>query len=153
MSEPNYAGNIIVVLANLPEFLRTPILKKRMLEFFSLPELEKVEIISNALEAGPTIPYLSFSKLFKTWLDVLTDISEEQRTLMFSSYIKEIINAPQKLISFNLDGILEIFLSLDNSKKEILANSVKRIISRLDENQKRRMYLIIPENAKKHLGL
>jgi len=153
LSEPNYAGNIIVVLANLPEFLRTPILKKRMLEFFSLPELEKVEIISNALEAGPTIPYLSFSKLFKTWLDVLTDISEEQRTLMFSSYIKEIINAPQKLISFNLDGILEIFLSLDNSKKEILANSVKRIISRLDENQKRRMYLIIPENAKKHLGL
>jgi hypothetical protein len=72
---------------------------------------------------------------------------------MFSSYIKEITNAPQKLINFNLDGILEIFLSLDNSKKEILANSVKRIISQLEENRKRRLYLIIPENAKKHLGL
>jgi hypothetical protein len=153
LSEPNYAGNIIVVLANLPEFLRTPILKKRMLEFFSMSELEKVEIISNALEAGPTIPYPSFSKLFKTWLEVLTSISEDQRTLMFSSYIKEITNAPQKLINFNLDGILEIFLSLDNSKKEILANSVKRIISQLEENRKRRLYLIIPENAKKHLGL
>jgi hypothetical protein len=153
LSEPNYAGNIIVVLANLPEFLRTPILKKRMLEFFSMSELERVEIISNALEAGPTIPYPSFSKLFKTWLEVLTSISEDQRTLMFSSYIKEITNAPQKLINFNLDGILEIFLSLDNSKKEILANSVKRIISQLEENRKRRLYLIIPENAKKHLGL
>ncbi|HEY7367213.1 MAG TPA: hypothetical protein VH562_01985 [Nitrosopumilaceae archaeon] len=153
MSDPNYAGNIIVILANLPEFLRTPILKKRMLEFFSMSELERVEIISNALEAGPTIPYPSFSKLFKTWLEVLTAISEEQRTLMFSSYIKEIINAPQKLINFNLDGILEIFLSLDNSKKEIIANSVKRIISQLDENQKRKLFLIIPENAKKQLGL
>jgi len=153
LSEPNYAGNIIVVLANLPEFLRTPILKKRMLEFFSMSELEKVEIISNALEAGPTIPYPSFSKLFKTWLEVLTSISEDQRTLMFSSYIKEITNAPQKLINFNLDGILEIFLSLDNSKKEILANSVKRIISQLEENRKRRLYLIIPENAKTHLRL
>lgn len=153
MSEPNYAGNIIVILANLPEFLRTPILKKRMLEFFSMSEIERVEIISNALEAGPTIPYPSFSKLFKTWLEVLTAISEEQRTLMFSSYIKEIINVPQKLINFNLDGILEIFLSLDNSKKEIIANSVKRIISQLDENQKRKLYLIIPENAKKQLGL
>lgn len=153
MSEPNYAGNIIVILANLPEFLRTPILKKRMLEFFSMSELERVEIISNALEAGPTIPYPSFSKLFKTWLEVLTGISEDQRTLMFSSYIKEIINAPQKLINFNLDGILEIFLSLDNSKKEIIANSVKRIISQLDENQKRKLFLIIPENAKKQLGL
>lgn len=142
-----------MILANLPEFLRTPILKKRMLEFFSMSELERVEIISNALEAGPTIPYPSFSKLFKTWLEVLTAISEEQRTLMFSSYIKEIINAPQKLINFNLDGILEIFLSLDNSKKEIIANSVKRIISQLDENQKRKLFLIIPENAKKQLGL
>jgi hypothetical protein len=153
LSDPNYAGNIIVILANLPEFLRTPILKKRMLEFFSMSELERVEIISNALEAGPTIPYPSFSKLFKTWLEVLTAISEEQRTLMFSSYIKEIINVPQKLINFNLDGILEIFLSLDNSKKEIIANSVKRIISQLDENQKRKLFLIIPENAKKQLGL
>lgn len=142
-----------MILANLPEFLRTPILKKRMLEFFSMSELERVEIISNALEAGPTIPYPSFSKLFKTWLEVLTAISEEQRTLMFSSYIKEIINAPQKLINFNLDGVLEIFLSLDNSKKEIIANSVKRIISQLDENQKRKLLLIIPENAKKQLGL
>lgn len=152
MSEPNYAGNIIVILANLPEFLRTPILKKRMLEFFSMSELERVEIISNALEAGPTIPYPSFSKLFKTWLEVLTGISEDQRTLMFSSYVKEIINAPQKLINFNLDGIFEIFLSLDNSKKEIIANSVKRIISQLDENQKRKLFLIIPENAKKQFG-
>lgn len=142
-----------MILANLPEFLRTPILKKRMLEFFSMSELERVEIISNALEAGPTIPYPSFSKLFKTWLEVLTAISEEQRTLMFSSYIKEIINAPQKLINFNLDGVLEIFLSVDNSKKEIIANSVKRIISQLDENQKRKLLLIIPENAKKQLGL
>lgn len=153
MSEPNYAGNIIVILANLPEFLRTPILKKRMLEFFSMSEIERIEIISNALEAGPTIPYPSFSKLFKTWLEVLTAISEEQRTLMFSSYIKEIINVPQKLINFNLDGILEIFISLDNLKKEILANSVKRIISQLDENQKRKLFFIIPENAKKQLGL
>jgi hypothetical protein len=35
LAEPNYAGNIIVVLANLPDFLRTPILKKRMVEFFA----------------------------------------------------------------------------------------------------------------------
>jgi hypothetical protein len=153
LSEPNYAGNIIVVLANLPEFLRTPILKKRMLEFFSMSELEKVEIISNALEAGPTIPYPSFSKLFKTWLEVLAAISEDQRTAMFASYINEIINSPQKLINFNLDGILEIFLSLDNTKKEILVNSLKRIISQIDENHRRKLYLIIPENAKKHLGL
>jgi len=152
LSEPNYAGNIIVILANLPDFLRTPILKKRMLEFFSMTEPDKREIINNALDAGPTIPFQNFSKLFKTWLEVLTTVTEEQRNLMFSKYIDEIGSAPQKLINFNLDGIFEIFLSLDNSKKEILTNSINRIISNLDENRKKKIFLIIPENAKKHLG-
>lgn len=141
-----------MILANLPEFLRTPILKKRMLEFFSMSESDKREIINNALEAGPTIPFPNFSKLFKTWLEVLTTVTEEQRSLMFSKYIDEIGSAPQKLINFNLDGIFEIFLSLDSSKKEILTNSINRIISNLDENRKKKIFLIIPENAKKHLG-
>ena len=141
-----------MILANLPEFLRTPILKKRMLEFFSMSESDKREIINNALEAGPTIPFPNFSKLFKTWLEILTTVTEEQRGLMFSKYIDEIGSAPQKLINFNLDGIFEIFLSLDSSKKEILTNSINRIISNLDENRKKKIFLIIPENAKKHLG-
>ena len=141
-----------MILANLPDFLRTPILKKRMLEFFSMTESDRREIINNALEAGPTIPFPNFSKLFKTWLEVLTTFTEEQRGLMFSKYIDEIGSAPQKLINFNLDGIFEIFLSLDSSKKEILTNSINRIISNLDENRKKKIFLIIPENAKKHLG-
>ena len=152
MSEPNYAGNIIIILANLPDFLRTPILKKRMLEVFSMAELDRQEIINNALEAGPTIPFPNFSKLFKTWLEVLTTITEEQRNIMFSKYINEISNSPQKLINFNLDGILEIFLSLNNSQKEIIVNSIHRIISNLDESTKKKLFLIIPENAKKAIG-
>ena len=152
LSEPNYAGNIIVILANLPDFLRTPILKKRMLEFFSMSDSDKIEIINNALEAGPTIPFLNFSKLFKTWLEVLTTISEEQRGLMFSAYVNQITADPQKLINFHLDGILEIFLSLDNSKRQILASTIYGIISNLEEEKKRRLLMIIPDNAKKYLG-
>lgn len=141
-----------MILANLPDFLRTPILKKRMLEFFSMSELDQQEIINNALEAGPTIPFPNFSKLFKTWLQVLASISEEQRSLLFSKYINEISNSPQKLINFNLDGIFEIFLSLDNSQKQNISNSIHRIISGMNENKKKKLFLIIPENAKKSLG-
>ena len=147
----NFAGNIIVNLANLPDFLRNPILKKRMIEFFTLEEPERNEVINNALEAGPTIPFLNFSKLFKTWLKILTTLSEEQREGLFSAYITEVARSPQKLINFNLDGILEVFLTLEENEKEIIVNTVKRIISNLDENSKRRMLLIIPDNAKTHL--
>jgi hypothetical protein len=152
LSESNYAGSIIVNLAGLPDFLRKPILKKRMLEFFSMNEQERKEIINNALEAGPTIPFSKFAKLFKTWLEVLTTISEEQRTVLFSGYIDEVVNSPQKLINFNLDGILEIFLSLDDTKKEALAATINKIVSSLDAKTRNRLFLIIPDGAKSYIG-
>jgi len=152
LSEPNYAGNIIIILANLPDFLRKPILKKRMMEFFSMSDPEKSEIINNALEAGPTIPFPNFSKLFKTWLEVLCAISEENRYTMFSNYIKHVINAPQKIIAFNLDGILEIFLSLEQANQETISISIQNVIKSLDQDSKRKLVLLIPENAKNVIG-
>ena len=148
----NFAGNIIINLASLPDFLRNPILKKRMIEYFSLSEDERMEIINNALEAGPTIPFPSFSKLFKTWLKILTTLPEEQREGLFAAYITEIARSPQKLIAFNVDGILEIFLSLEQNEREILASTIKRIINNLDESSKRTMLIVVPENAKKYLS-
>ena len=153
MSEPNYAGNIIVVLANLPDFLRTPILKKRMVEFFSMSDPEKKQLVINALDAGPTIPFPNFSKLFKTWLEILTVLPEDQRTGLFSAYINEISESPQKIITFNLDGILEIFLSLDDEKRRIISESVKKIIDGFENEKKRKLLVIIPDNAQKHLKL
>jgi len=152
LSEPNYAGNIIINLASLPDFLRKPILKKRMTEFFSMSDSEKSEIINNALEAGSTIPFPNFSKLFKTWLVVLCAISEENRYDMFSNYIKHIINSPQKIIAFNLDGILEIFLSLGQSNQETISISIQNVIKSLDQDSKRKLVLLIPENAKNVIG-
>ena len=151
MSEENFAGNIIVNLSSLPDFLRTPILKKRMIEFDSKSELEKKEIINNALEAGPTIPFLNFSKLFKSWLKIIANLSEEQREGMFLAYITQSLLSPEKLISFNLDGILEIFLELEENEKETISNTIKKIIKNLNDEERKKILIMIPNNAKKHL--
>ena len=153
LSEPNHAGNIIIILANLPDFLRTPILKKRMTEFFSMPDSEKYEMIDNALEAGPTIPFPNFAKLFRTWLEVLCTVSDENRTMMFSHYLTRIANSPQKIVDFNLDGIFEIFSNLDDLKVQILANSIKMIIENLDDDSKKRILFLCPDNARKLIGV
>ena len=152
LSEENFAGNIIVNLASLPDFLRTPILKKRMNEFFSMNDSEKIEIINNALEAGPTIPFPNFSKLFKTWLEVLCTMTEENRHDMFSNYFKQIMKKPQKIILFNLDGIFEIFLGVEETKRKILSKSIRNVFELLDEESKRKMTLLTPEMAKKIIG-
>ena len=153
MSEDNYAGNIIVNLASLPDFLRTPILKKRMIEFFSKEETDKKEIIYNALEAGPTIPFLNFSKLFKSWLKIIANLSEEHREGMFLAYIKQSLLDPEKLIAFNLDGILEMFLELEENEKEIISNTIRKIIGNLNDQDRRKILIMIPNNAKSFKNL
>jgi len=153
MSEDNFAGNIIVNLASLPDFLRTPILKKRMIEFFSKDESDKKEIIFNALEAGPTIPFLNFSKLFKSWLKIVANLPEDHREGMFQAYINQSLLEPEKLIAFNLDGILEMFLQLEENEKETISTTIKKIIENLNEQERKKILIIIPNNAKIHLKI
>ena len=120
-----------------------------MTEFFSQNDDEKAEIIINALNAGPTIPFPNFSKLFRTWLQVLSAIDNEKREDMFSNYFKHILASPDKIILFNLDAIFEIFLQVDTQKQQILITSIKTVFDRLDQESKRKMNLLAPDSAKK----
>ena len=63
-----------------------------------------------------------------------------------------ITEKPQKIILFNLDGIFEIFLQLENSKQRILAKSIKTVFEQLDGENKRKMTLLTPEMARKIIG-
>ena len=68
---------------------------------------------------------------------------------MFSNYFKQILISPDKIILFNLDAIFEIFLQVDNQKKQVLIASIKAVFDRLDEESKRKMNLLAPDSAKK----
>ena len=122
------------------------------MEFFSMNDSEKAEIINNALDAGPTIPFLNFSKLFKTWLQVLCTVSEENRYEMFSNYFRQIMKKPEKIIVFNLDAIFEIFSSLDDSQQKTLSKSIQSVFVGLDEKSKNMMILLTPKIARKIIG-
>lgn len=153
MTEINHAGNIILSLANLPEFLRRPILQKRLSEFFSMSKEDRVEIINNALKAGPAIQFDRFGTLFRTWLEILSVLSEEQRMLMFGAYIDAIVRDPAKIVPFNLDGILEVYLMLSEEQKMTISATIKKILESLGEGERKRILLVMPERAKKDIGI
>jgi hypothetical protein len=44
-------------------------------------------------------------------------------------------------------------LTLEKNEKEILANTIKKIINNLDESSKRKIMMVVPDNAKKHLNI
>ncbi len=153
MSDSNIAGNILQILAGLPEFLRKSMLKSRMTEFFTLPEDEKKETIKNALDAAPTIDFFILSNLVRTWIEILCEFDEDRRKMMFGTYVDVIIMYPKILIKLNVDGLISIFNSLTDDKKFILVNSLNHLISDLRDDNKNNIVNAIPDALKKVLKI
>lgn len=153
VSAENHAGSIIVSLASLPDFLRRPILSRRVGEFFGMSEAEKAEIVSNALAAGPGIPFPNFARLFKTWLEVMASLPAGQRAEMFGRYAAEAARRPDTLAAFHIDGILAVFDSLGDDERGAIARDAAAATAALDEGMRRRLRLVVPDRAAALLGL
>ena len=151
MSDSNFAGNIIQILAGLPEFLRKPMLKNRLTEFFTLPEDERKETVTNALNAAPTIDLKILSNLVKTWMEVLCEFDEDKRKTMFGAYVNVIAASPDILSRLNVDGLISTFNMLPDDKKELLVNSLQGLINDLPDDKKSKFVGAIPETVKKTL--
>jgi hypothetical protein len=154
MSQENLrgaAGNIIQILANLPDFLRKPMLQKRLKEFFAMSEADRQETISLALSAAPTIESAKLSILVKTWLEVLAGFDAGERAIIFGTYCQQIIRQPERLQQLNLQRLTETFLSLDDRQREILADSFKEVLISFPKRDQ--ILRLIPDYSKRVIGL
>ncbi|RMF30930.1 MAG: hypothetical protein D6752_03170, partial [Candidatus Nitrosothermus koennekii] len=149
MSE--YAENIIKILAGLPEFLRKPMLKSRLEEFFNISRDEQIEIINNAINAIPEIEFNILSKLIKTWLEVLDSFEPRRREEIFALYATMLSNKPDIISKLDIDGLINIYNSLDDEMKK---NTLTAIRNAIDKVENRDILLEhIPEKAKILLSL
>lgn len=153
MSDTNIAGSIIQILAGLPEFLRKPMLKNRLIEFFSLSEDEKKETVTNALNAAPAIAFNVLSNLVKTWMEVLCEFDEEKRKAMFGAYLDVIIASPDIIAELNIDGLLSVFNALPDQNKQLLQKSLHSLLNTLSSDDRAKFVNAVPENARKILDL
>lgn len=145
------AGNIIQILANLPEFLRKPMLQKRLSEFFEMAENERQETIALALAAAPAIDPQKLSTLVKTWLEVLAGFDAERRTAIFGVYCSQVAKQPESLQRLNFQSLADTFQSLGGREREILADSFKEVLFAFPKREK--VLAAIPEYPRKVLGL
>ncbi len=145
------AGNIIQILANLPDFLRKPMLQKRLTEFFDMAENEKQETIALALAAAPTIDQNKLAVLVKTWLEVLAGFDADRRTAIFDVYCRQIAIKPDSIAKLDFQALTGAFLSLGEKEREILSDSLKEVL--LMSPARDRILSAMPEHPKKILGL
>jgi hypothetical protein len=117
------AGNIIKILANLPDFLRKSMLQTKLREFYLMEERDKHETISMALKAASTIEASVLSVLMKTWMEVLSEFDGVRISNMIRIYCEEILMNPKAIENLN-----NVFCSLQDKQKEKLADCLKEVI-------------------------
>lgn len=144
----DHAGSIISSLASLPDFLRKPILHRRMREFYSLPVPERDELVRNALLAGPALPFHTLEKLLVTWLEVLSDFTGPERLEIFSRYLRQAAKDPARVAAFHADGLLGTLLSLDAQKRGRICASIREAAGGLEEGERRTVMALVPESAR-----
>lgn len=153
MVDPKHSTNIITTLAGLPDFLRKSMLTQRLAEFYTLAPDEQREIIDGALASAPEIPFDSLARLLRTWLEVLCTLPEEERKHLFASYAAEACSNPSRFVSLNLDGMLGVLLSLGEDERATIARAAGEAIRAAGKPCTKTLMSIIPDNAKRHMGI
>ena len=149
--DPKMAGNIIQILANMPDFLRKSMLRGKVQEFYSMRNLDKHETISTALKALPSLEGRKLSVLTKTWLEVLSEFEGLKITVILRVYCEELLRNPQILEKLEIELMTDVFSSLPDKHKEKLADCLKEVIFSFPEIDE--ILKIIPKPALEILNI
>ena len=119
--------NLLFIMANLPDFLKLSVCRKKIKELIEMTEMEKRETIARSLTSINLISEDKLVELTKTWMKVISEISPSELTKLLHSYL--LILDEVKLFD-KLDGklILDIFTSLEESERMKLLISLKEAV-------------------------
>jgi hypothetical protein len=145
------AANIIQILANLPDFLRKPMLQSRLKEFFAMSEDDRRETIAMALESAPTIDPAKLSVLVRTWLEVISEFEPGQRLVLFSVYAHQVLVNPAALAKMDFGSLTRTFLSIGEKQRQVISDSLHEVLFATPSREK--LLALIPEETQRALRL
>jgi hypothetical protein len=125
--DQNASRDILQIVSNLPDFLRKPIILKKLHEFYSLSERDKYETISLILRGTCSLESTKLYPLIKTWLHILAELESVKVTEIFRIYCEFFLLNPTFFEKLNIQPLIDVFLKLENRKKEKLSDCLKEV--------------------------
>jgi hypothetical protein len=125
--DQNASRDILQIVSNLPDFLRKPIILKKLHEFYSLSERDKYETISLILRGTCSLESTKLYPLIKTWLHILAELESIKVTEIFRIYCEFFLLNPTFFEKLNIQPLIDVFLKLENRKKEKLSDCLKEV--------------------------
>jgi hypothetical protein len=125
--DQNASRDILQIVSNLPDFLRKPIILKKLHEFYSLSERDKYETISLILRGTCSVESTKLYPLIKTWLHILAELESVKVTEIFRIYCEFFLSNPTFFEKLNIQPLIDVFLELENRNKEKLSDCLKEV--------------------------
>jgi hypothetical protein len=143
--------DILQIVANLPDFLRKPIIVKKLDEFYSLDEPSKYETISMILRGSSSIESNKLFPLIKTWLQILTELESNKVTDIFRIYCEVLLVNPTFFEKLNIQPLVDAYLKLETKHKKKLSDCLKEVIFLFPDRKE--IFKAIPQSILEQLKI
>jgi len=81
---------LLFIMANLPEFLRLSLARRKVRELISMAEIERLESISRAVTCTSLIESNKMVELLGSWLRALCDVESSVLTQLMVAYCEAV---------------------------------------------------------------
>jgi len=83
--------DIIQILANLQPYLRKPIIKNKLDNFFKQDDEFQIETINLILKSLPNIDLEKYGEIITTWLEILADFDNNKINQLIRLYLEGLV--------------------------------------------------------------
>jgi hypothetical protein len=121
VNSPDITEDIIEILGNLQPFLRKPIIKNKLIDFFKSDNEFQSDTINLILESLQNINLQKYNDLIRTWLEILSEFDNIQINFLIKLYLDGLAKNPE-LIEKIEPAIMNCMKNFNKNQTDKLKN-------------------------------
>ena len=118
---------LLFIMANLPEFLRLSLARRKVKELISMAETERLEIISRAFNCTSLIEPNKMVELLGSWIRAMCEVESSVLTQLMVTYCKAFLNDKNFIRKYS-ERFLNAYYLLQKEDQEKIMICVKEAI-------------------------
>lgn len=119
--------NLLLIIANLPDFLKLSICRTKIKELLEMTESEKKVSIVRSLNSINLIDQDKLVKLTRTWMKAISEIEPDELTEILNCYLL-ILDSAKLFNKIDPKLILNTFFSLEENERNKLMVCLKEAL-------------------------
>jgi hypothetical protein len=142
--------NLLVIMANLPDFLRTSVSRQKVKELVKMTYEEKETVTLRAIKCLQNIPSEHSKKLLYSWFSAILKLDSTEFVTVIHLYLNILVTYHMSDNTY-LDYVSDFFSTLKDDDKNRIIDNLREIICLFPFRE--RLLEILPNNIQKMISV